>query len=63
MKRLPEDERLRRGTAVLLTELDKSDLKQMAREQGVSQSALLRSLVSEQLERWRAQSKRTRKSK
>jgi transcriptional antiterminator len=63
MKRLPEQERLRRGTAVLLTEQDKIDLKQIAQEQGVSQSALLRSLVSQQLQLWRAQTKRTKKSK
>jgi hypothetical protein len=63
MKRLPEQERLRRGTAVLLTEQDKSDLKQMAHAQGISQSALLRSLVSQHLQLWRAQKKRTRKNK
>jgi transposase-like protein len=61
MKRLPEEERLRRGTAVLLTEQDKSDLKQMAHEQGISQSALLRQLVSHQLQLWRKQTRRTRK--
>jgi hypothetical protein len=59
MKRLPEHQRLRRGTAVLLSAQDKIDLKQMAGEQGVSQSALLRTLVSQQLQRWRMQTKRS----
>jgi hypothetical protein len=58
MKQLPEEERLRRGTAVLLTEQDKTDLKQMASDQGVSQSALLRSMVLHELQEWRKQKKK-----
>jgi transposase-like protein len=61
MKRLPKEERLRRGTAVLLTEQDKTDIKQIAREQGVSQSALLRSMVLQELRKWRTQARRKRK--
>ena len=58
MKQLPEEDRLRRGTAVLLTEQDKIDFKQMAREQGVSQSALLRSLVLQKPQQWRRRAKK-----
>ena len=58
MKQLPEAERLRRGTAVLFTEQDKTDLKQMAHEQGVSQSALLRSMVLHELQEWRRRTKK-----
>ena len=58
MKQLPEAERLRRGTAVLLTEQDKTDLKRMASDQGVSQSALLRSMVLHELQEWRRRTKK-----
>ena len=61
MKQLPKEKRLRRGTAVLLTEQDKIDFKQMAHEQGVSQSALLRSMVSQELRAWRGRAKRKKK--
>ena len=58
MKQLPEAERLRRGTAVRLTAQDKADLKQMASDQGVSQSALLRSMVLHELREWRKRRKK-----
>jgi hypothetical protein len=61
MKKLPEEDRLRRGAAVLLNSQDKADLKEMAEEKDVSQSALLRMVIQQELDAWRAAAKRKRK--
>lgn len=63
MKKLPDEDRLRRGAAVLLNAQDKADLKLMAEEKDVSQSALLRLVIQQELESWRASVKRRRKKR
>lgn len=63
MKKLPDEDRLRRGAAVLLNAQDKADLKLMAEEKDISQSALLRLVIQQELESWRASVKRRRKKR
>jgi len=55
MKKLPENERLKRGIQVLLNDQDQADLRRMAAAQGLSLSSMLRVHVLSALNEWRSQ--------
>lgn len=63
MKKLPDDERLKRGIQVLLNDQDQEDLRKMAEANETSLSAIIRGHVLEALEEWRAGQKKPAKRK
>jgi|GEM_PF-4644505 len=63
MKKLPDDERLKRGIQVLLNDQDQEDLRKMAEAKGMSLSGILRMHIQAAIEDWRAQEKGKRKRK
>lgn len=58
MKKLPDEERLKRGIQVLLNDQDQDDLRKMAEYRDTSLSSMVRSFVQDALEEWRVNEKK-----